>query len=79
MTLKMLQRPEKYDAIIIETTGMADPAPVAFTFNSKPEVSDGASASPAACDSLVSRPFFSSVRYCFSGFLSEALAQGSAL
>eukprot|EP00292_Cryptomonas_paramecium_P004838 CAMPEP_0113679436 /NCGR_PEP_ID=MMETSP0038_2-20120614/10634_1 /TAXON_ID=2898 /ORGANISM="Cryptomonas paramecium" /LENGTH=513 /DNA_ID=CAMNT_0000597449 /DNA_START=20 /DNA_END=1561 /DNA_ORIENTATION=- /assembly_acc=CAM_ASM_000170 len=34
----LAQRPEKYDSVIIETTGMADPAPVAFTFNSKPEV-----------------------------------------
>mmetsp|Transcript_39343 Transcript_39343/g.77045 ORF Transcript_39343/g.77045 Transcript_39343/m.77045 type:complete len:531 (+) Transcript_39343:99-1691(+) len=32
------RRKEKYDAVIIETTGMADPAPVAFTFNSRPEV-----------------------------------------
>ena len=31
-------RDEKYDAVIIETTGMADPAPVAFTFNTQPEV-----------------------------------------
>jgi G3E family GTPase len=31
-------RPEKYDAVMIETTGMADPAPVAFTFNTQPEV-----------------------------------------
>ena len=31
-------RDEKYDAIMIETTGMADPAPVAFTFNTQPEV-----------------------------------------
>ena len=31
-------RAEKYDAVIIETTGMADPAPVAFTFNTQPEV-----------------------------------------
>ena len=36
--ITFVQRPEKYDAVIIETTGMADPAPVAFTFNSKPEV-----------------------------------------
>jgi G3E family GTPase len=31
-------RNEKYDAVIIETTGLADPAPVAFTFNTQPEV-----------------------------------------
>ena len=31
-------RAEKYDAVMIETTGMADPAPVAFTFNTQPEV-----------------------------------------
>jgi G3E family GTPase len=31
-------REEKYDAVIIETTGMADPAPVAYTFNTKAEV-----------------------------------------
>ena len=31
-------RKEKYDAVIIETTGMADPAPVAYTFNTKAEV-----------------------------------------
>ena len=36
---KTLQaREEKYDAVIVETTGMADPAPVAFTFNTQPEV-----------------------------------------
>jgi len=28
----MLKRKDKFDAIIIETTGMADPAPVAQTF-----------------------------------------------
>jgi molybdopterin-guanine dinucleotide biosynthesis protein len=31
-------RADKYDAVMIETTGMADPAPVAFTFNTQPEV-----------------------------------------
>lgn len=31
-------REEKYDAVMVETTGMADPAPVAFTFNTQPEV-----------------------------------------
>jgi len=35
---KLAAREEKYDAIMIETTGMADPAPVAFTFNTQPEV-----------------------------------------
>ena len=29
---KMMKRKDKFDAIIIETTGMADPAPVAQTF-----------------------------------------------
>jgi len=36
--ITLSERDEKYDAVIIETTGMADPAPVAFTFNSRPEV-----------------------------------------
>lgn len=31
-------RKEKYHAVVIETTGLADPAPVAFTFNTQPEV-----------------------------------------
>eukprot|EP00960_Hanusia_phi_P026417 746239-Hanusia_phi.AAC.11 len=34
----LAERNEKYDAVIIETTGMADPAPVAFTFNTQREV-----------------------------------------
>ena len=34
----LADRREKYDAVVIETTGMADPAPVAFTFNTQPEV-----------------------------------------
>ncbi|KAJ1475115.1 hypothetical protein T484DRAFT_1829668, partial [Baffinella frigidus] len=36
--ITLSEREEKYDAVIIETTGMADPAPVAYTFNNKAEV-----------------------------------------
>lgn len=36
---KLLSRPERLDAIIIETTGMADPAPVAQTFFVSDEIS----------------------------------------
>jgi G3E family GTPase len=32
------RRKDKYDAVVLETTGLADPAPVAFTFNTQPEV-----------------------------------------
>uniref|UniRef100_A0A7S0SNX2 CobW/HypB/UreG nucleotide-binding domain-containing protein n=1 Tax=Mantoniella antarctica TaxID=81844 RepID=A0A7S0SNX2_9CHLO len=38
LTLK--DRPKKFDHIIIETTGLADPAPVAFTFFINPEIAD---------------------------------------
>ena len=38
LTLK--DRPKKFDAVIIETTGLADPAPVAFTFFLNPEIGD---------------------------------------
>ena len=31
---------KKFDHIIIETTGLADPAPVAFTFFINPEIAD---------------------------------------
>ena len=35
----ILDRDERFDGVIIETTGLADPAPVAFTFN-HPSVKD---------------------------------------
>jgi G3E family GTPase len=35
-------RDDKYDAVMIETTSMADPAPVALTFNTQPEPGVGA-------------------------------------
>ena len=38
LTLK--DRPKKFDHVIIETTGLADPAPVAFTFFINPEIAD---------------------------------------
>ena len=38
LTLK--DRAKKFDHIIIETTGLADPAPVAFTFFINPEIAD---------------------------------------
>jgi len=38
LTLK--DRPKKFDAVIIETTGLADPAPVAFTFFINPEIAE---------------------------------------
>ena len=38
LTLK--DRAKKFDHVIIETTGLADPAPVAFTFFINPEIAD---------------------------------------
>jgi G3E family GTPase len=38
LTLK--DREKKFDAVIIETTGLADPAPVAFTFFINPEIAE---------------------------------------
>ena len=38
LTLK--DREKKFDHVIIETTGLADPAPVAFTFFLNPEIAD---------------------------------------
>ena len=38
LTLK--DREKKFDHVIIETTGLADPAPVAFTFFINPEIAD---------------------------------------
>jgi G3E family GTPase len=38
LTLK--DRPKSFDHVIIETTGLADPAPVAFTFFINPEIAD---------------------------------------
>ena len=38
LTLK--DRPKQFDHVIIETTGLADPAPVAFTFFINPEIAD---------------------------------------
>ena len=38
LTLK--DRKKKFDAVIIETTGLADPAPVAFTFFLNPEIAE---------------------------------------
>jgi len=38
LTLK--DRAKKFDCVIIETTGLADPAPVAFTFFINPEIAD---------------------------------------
>ena len=38
LTLK--DKTKKFDHIIIETTGLADPAPVAFTFFINPEIAD---------------------------------------
>ena len=35
----LYNRPGRFDAIIIETTGLADPGPVAFTFNN-PDIGD---------------------------------------
>jgi hypothetical protein len=39
LTLKD-RKDKKFDSIIIETTGLADPAPVAFTFFTNPEIAD---------------------------------------
>jgi hypothetical protein len=39
LTLK--DRPKKFDHVIIETTGLADPAPVAFTFFINTEIAVG--------------------------------------
>ena len=38
LTLK--DKTKKFDHVIIETTGLADPAPVAFTFFINPEIAD---------------------------------------
>merc|ERR1712216_599652 len=38
LTLK--DKTKKFDAVIIETTGLADPAPVAFTFFINPEIAE---------------------------------------
>jgi len=35
---ELAKRKDKLDAVLIETTGLADPAPVCFTFNSDPTV-----------------------------------------
>ena len=35
----LAKRPERFDAILLETTGLADPAPVAYTFFSQPAIS----------------------------------------
>ncbi len=37
-----MRRKEKFDAIIVETTGLADPAPVAQTFFMDQDVQDAA-------------------------------------
>lgn len=36
----LVERRKEFDAIILETTGLADPAPIIFTFNSNPMVAD---------------------------------------
>jgi G3E family GTPase len=36
----LVSRRKQFDAIIIETTGLADPAPIVFTFNSKAIMQD---------------------------------------
>eukprot|EP00239_Pterosperma_sp_CCMP1384_P006762 CAMPEP_0197854068 /NCGR_PEP_ID=MMETSP1438-20131217/23982_1 /TAXON_ID=1461541 /ORGANISM="Pterosperma sp., Strain CCMP1384" /LENGTH=442 /DNA_ID=CAMNT_0043468703 /DNA_START=108 /DNA_END=1433 /DNA_ORIENTATION=+ len=38
--VQLAEKKDKFDAIIIETTGLADPAPVAFTFFINPEVNE---------------------------------------
>lgn len=38
--LSLKDRPKKFDHVIIETTGLADPAPVAFTFFINTEIAD---------------------------------------
>lgn len=38
--LTLRDRGKKFDAVIIETTGLADPAPVAFTFFINPEIAE---------------------------------------
>ena len=34
------RKDKKFDSVIIETTGLADPAPVAFTFMINPDIQD---------------------------------------
>jgi G3E family GTPase len=36
----LVERRKKFDAMILETTGLADPAPIIFTFNTNPMISD---------------------------------------